>query len=473
MDGALLSCCFCNIYGTRVSVGFSTSRKTEMMSSQDNVGLRLLDISGTRVYLRKPIKKNADPHITNGDSKSLNESRQSFDNTMDWDPEEIETISSLFRGRIPQKPGKLGRERPLPLPVPYKNRPMGLPTSKKFARNTNILRKAISSRVYKDPTFLVGLAKEIKKLDPEEDVSLVLDKCSRFLRKGSLSMTVRELGHMGLPERALQIYCWVQEQPHLSPDDRLLASTVEVLARNHELKLSFKLEKFLSLSSKNVYEAVVRGFIRSGNLKLAYKLLSAAKNRKMMLDSGVYAKLILELGKNPDNRVLVLNLLEELGERDDLNLTQQDCTAIMKVCIKLGRFEIVESLYNWFKDSGMEPSVVIYTTLIHSRYSNNCYREALALVWEMEESNCLFDLPAYRVVIKLFVALNDLSRAVRYFSKLKEAGFSPAYDIYMDIIKVYAIHGRIAKCKEVCKEAEAAGFKLEEQTRSLLMELNE
>ncbi|PWA48817.1 tetratricopeptide repeat (TPR)-like superfamily protein [Artemisia annua] len=505
MDGALLSCCFCNIYGTRVSVSFSNSRKTEMMrTSQDNVRLSLMDISGTRVYLRKPIKKNADPHTTNGDSESLNEGRQSFDDTMDvldddlendsneeeeqirkieteaeaeddpeWDPEEIETISSLFRGRIPQKPGKLGRERPLPLPVPYKNRPMGLPTSKKFARNTNILRKAISSRVYKDPTFLVGLAKEIKKLDPEEDVSIVLDKCSRFLRKGSLSMTVRELGHMGLPERALQIYCWVQEQPHLSPDDRLLASTVEVLARNHELKLSFKLEKFLSLSSKNVYEAVVRGFIRSGNLKLAYKLLSAAKNRKMMLDSGVYAKLILELGKNPDNRVLVLNLLEELGERDDLNLTQQDCTAIMKVCIKLGRFEIVESLYNWFKDSGMEPSVVMYTTLIHSRYSNNCYREALALVWEMEESNCLFDLPAYRVVIKLFVALNDLSRAVRYFSKLKEAGFSPAYDIYMDIIKVYAIHGRIAKCKEVCKEAEAAGFKLEEQTRSLLMELNE
>ena len=47
------------------------------------------------------------------------------------------------------------------------------------------------------------------------------------------------------------------------------------------------------------------------------------------------------------------------------------------------------------------------------------------MVWEMEASNCLFDLPAYRVVIRLFVALSDLSRAVRYFSKLKKQVFAP------------------------------------------------
>ncbi|KAI3753562.1 hypothetical protein L2E82_25618 [Cichorium intybus] len=78
----------------------------------------------------------------------------------------------------------------------------------------------------------------------------------------------------------------------------------------------------------------------------------------------------------------------------------------------------------------------------------------------MEGRNCLFDLPTYRVVIKLFVALNDLSRAVRYFSKLKEAWFFPGFDIYMDLIKIYAVHGMIADCKE----AEVAGFKVEEQT---------
>ncbi|KAL0016793.1 hypothetical protein SO802_003862 [Lithocarpus litseifolius] len=391
-----------------------------------------------------------------------------------WDSDEIEAISSLFQGRIPQKPGKLNRERPLPLPLPHKLRPVGLPTPKNNVKLVSpkavSSRVSLSNKVYKNPGVLIGIAREIRSLSSEANVSVILNKWARFLRKGSLSLTIRELGHMGLPERALQTFCWAQKQPQLFPDDRVLASTVEVLARNHELKMPFNLEKFTSLASRGVIEAMVRGFIRGGSLRLARKVLLVAKDGKRMLDSSVYAKLILELGKHPDKQMLVVALLDELGEREDFSLSQQDCTAIMKVCIRLRKFEIVESLFNWFKQSGRDPSVVMYTTLIHSRYSENKYRESLAVVWEMEASNCLIDLPAYRVVIRLFVALNDLSRAVRYFSKLKEAGFSPTYDIYRDMIKIYMISGRLAKCKEVCKEAELAGFKLDRQTTSWLLQ---
>ncbi|KAL3523223.1 hypothetical protein ACH5RR_016057 [Cinchona calisaya] len=387
-----------------------------------------------------------------------------------WEPDEVEAISSLFKGRIPQKPGSLNRQRPLPLPLPYKNRPLGLPTQKKFSRKSiGIARESVLNQLYKNPTFLVGLAKEIKGLPSEEtNVSLVLDKWAWFLRKGSLSITVRELGHMDLPEKALLVFCWAQKHPHLYPDDRILASTVEVLARSHELKMPFRFDddKFISMVSRNVYEAMIRGFIKGGSLNIAWKLCSAARDGKRMLDSGVYAKLILELGKNPDKEILVSSLLEELAEREDLNLNPQDGTAIMKVCVRFGKFQIVEGLYDWFKKSGRVPSVVMYTTVIHSRYSEKRFREALAVVWEMEAANCLFDLPAYRVVIKLFVALNDLPRAVRYFAKLKEAGFSPTFDLYRCLIQIYEASGRIAKCKEVCKEAEIAGFKLDEQIRS-------
>ncbi|KAK4347402.1 hypothetical protein RND71_033741 [Anisodus tanguticus] len=198
--------------------------------------------------------------------------------------------------------------------------------------------------------------------------------------------------------------------------------------------MPFDLDKFTGLASRSVYEAMLRGHTKGGSLKLALKLLSMAKESNRVLDTGVYAKLILELGKDPDKSTLMLVLLEELAVRDDLNLTPQDCTAIMKICIRLGRFEIVEGLYDWFRKSGGNPT-----------------------------SNRLLDLPAYRVVIKFFVALNDLSRAVRYFSKLKEAGFSPTFDIYCSLIKVYMASGRLAKCKDICKEAEMAGFRFDEQ----------
>ncbi|KAL7172871.1 hypothetical protein ACSBR2_032360 [Camellia fascicularis] len=420
-----------------------------------------------------PVLDNYDDDIETDDDDE--EEKEGGDNIA-WEPDEIEAISSLFRGRIPQKPGKLGRERPLPLPLPHKIRPLGFPSPKKHPRrmasSTSISsRQSLSKQVYKNPGFLTELAKEIKSLPSEESVAVVLNKRSGLLRKGSLSLTIRELGHMGLPKRALQTFCWAQKQPHLFPDDRILASTVEVLARTHELKMPFNLKKFTSLASQSVIEAMVRGFIKGGSLELAWKLLFVVKDGKRMLDSSIYAKLILELGKNPDKHLQVLTLLEELGERDDLNLNQQDCSAVMKVCVRLGKFETVESLFSWFKQSGHDPSVVMYTTLIHSRCSEKKYREALAVVWEMESSNCLFDLPAYRVVIKLFVALNDLSRTKRYFSKLKEAGFSPTYDIYRDLFTIYIVSGRVAKCKEVCKEAEMAGFVLDKQIRSQLLQL--
>ncbi|KAF5930556.1 hypothetical protein HYC85_031429 [Camellia sinensis] len=290
-------------------------------------------------------------------------------------------------------------------------------------------RQSLSKQVYKHPSFLTELAKEIKSLPSEESVSVVLNKRSGLLRKGSLSLTIRELGHMGLPKRALQTFCWAQKQPHLFPDDRILASTVEVLARTHELKMPFNLKKFTSLASQSVIEAMVRGFIKGGSLELAWKLLFVVKDGKRMLDSSIYAKLILELGKNPDKHLQVLTLLEELGERDDLNLNQQDCSAVMKVCVRLGKFETVESLFSWFKQSGHDPSVVMYTTLIHSRCSEKKYREALAC------------------------GLGN-GKTKRYFSKLKEAGFSPTYDIYRDLFTIYMVSGRVAKCKEVCKEAE-------------------
>ncbi|XP_058098561.1 pentatricopeptide repeat-containing protein At2g01860 isoform X2 [Magnolia sinica] len=429
------------------------------------------------------IKKNIerDPPRTDSNSEERRESSGGSDDDVDedgnlvWGPDEIEAISSLFQGRIHQKPGKLSRERPLPLPMPHKIRPLGLPTLKKHVRsvspNAFSSRSSLSKRVYKNPDFLITLAREIGSLPPDVNASEVLDRWLQFLRKGSLSITVRELGHMGLPERALQTFCWAQKHPQFFPDDRILSSTVEILARTRGLKTPFEPGKFVSSASRSVIEAMARGFIRAGSFNLARKLLLAAKDSNRTLDPSIHAKLILEVGKDPDKYKLTLALLDELGEREDLNLKQQDCTAVMKICIRLGKFEAVEGLFRWYKESGMDPSIVMYTTMIYSRYCEKKYREALALVWEMEESDYLLDLPAYRVVIKLCVALNDLSRCVRYFSKLKEAGFSPTYDIYRDLIMVYASSGRLAMVRQMCKEVELAGFKLDKAMVALLSQM--
>ncbi|WOK94782.1 hypothetical protein Cni_G03487 [Canna indica] len=406
---------------------------------------------------------------------STNDSFHGGDDDFVWSPQELEAISALFERPMPQKSVQPTKERPLPLPSPHKARPIGAPTPKHHirsaARSLLAARSSFADRVHKNPEALIGIAREIAALPADSDASEVLDRWARFLRKGSLSMTVRELGHMGLPERALQTLCWVQKQRSLFPDDRTLASTVEVLARYRQLRMETEMDQYLNSASRTVIEAMAKGFLRAGHLHRARKILLFAKDNKRTIDTSIYAKLILEAGKTADGYRLAAAVLDELGEREDFNLEPQDCTAVMKVCIKLGRFELVENLFHWYKQSGRNPTVVMYTTVIHSRYCEKKYREALALVWEMECSGCPLDLPAFRVVIRLLVALNDLARAARYFSRLKDAGLSPTYDIYRDMIKVYTASGRLAKCRQVRKEAEMAGLRINENIIPLISEL--
>nr|UPT48564.1 pentatricopeptide repeat protein AaPPR317 [Agave angustifolia] len=430
------------------------------------------------VLYRQPINKREEDNKVKETSKE--DAHSVGSSVSEWSPDELEAISALFERKLPQKRpiSNKPKPRPLPLPLPYKTRPALVPTPKHHirlaARSVLASRATVSDQVRKNPEALIGIARDIAALSPDSDVSEVLDGWAKFLRKGSLSMTVRELGHMGLPERALQTFLWAQKhQPELFPDDRTLASTVEVLARSGKLKMEFELEKFLNSASRVVLEAMARGFIRAGNLGRARRLLLIAKQNNRTLDTSVYVKLILEAGKNPDGYKLASALLNELAEREELDLRPQDCTAIMKVCVRLKRFEVVEGLFNWYKESGKDLTVVMYTTVIHSRYCEKKYREGLALIWEMERSNLILDLPAYRVIIRLCVALNDLERAARYFSRLKEAGFAPTYDIYRNMICVYGASQRLAKCRQICKEVEMAGFTLDKETVALLSGVEE
>ncbi|KAJ3693937.1 hypothetical protein LUZ60_009417 [Juncus effusus] len=413
----------------------------------------------------------------------------------DWSQDEIDAISALFaRPTPPQTQRKFTKERekqvkkPVNSQFPPKTRSTDeTPTPKRHVRSATrtvlSTRSSFADRVRKNPETLISIAREISNLDSESDVSVVLDRWAPFLRKGSLSMTIRELGHMGQPDRALQTLCWAQKRtntpngskpgPVLFPDDRVLSSAVEVLARFNELKIEnlSELVNWIRAASRPVLESMIKGFIKAGKLRLARKIILIAQDNNRTLDPTVHAKLILAAGRTSDDYKLVKELIIELGEREDFALRPQDCTSIMKVCVKLGMYETLERLFDWYRQN-QNPTVVMYTMVMYSRYCDKKYREGLKLVWEMEGQNCLFDLPAYRVVIRLCIALNDLERGMRYFKKLKEAGFKPSYDIYKDLIKGYGVSGRYAKCRDLRKELELGGLVLDRELEAFFLQLD-
>ncbi|KAF3789105.1 hypothetical protein EJ110_NYTH19624 [Nymphaea thermarum] len=258
-----------------------------------------------------------------------------------------EALSLPFQGRVPQKPGKLGKDRSLPLPVLYKIRSLGLPTPKdhitsytsslassRTSIRSNFIgclqrnyRSSIRKRVYRNAIFLIELAWEIRNLPPEK----------------------KKIWAYGI--------------------------AVE--------------------STRNIL------------LGQARKLLLIVKVAGRTLDPSIHAKLIADMAKNPEKQELASVLIEKFGNREEFKLKQQDCTTQMKE-----DFEAAESLFTWFKNSGQSQVLLYHTELL------------------------------------------DI------FLDLKEAGFCPTYDIYRDIIKIYVLNGSVVMCREVSKEAELEGFKL-------------
>jgi hypothetical protein len=131
---------------------------------------------GVNLFLKKPTTTTTEQtHDDKDFDEESNEEEQNVDTDVVWESDEIDAISSLFQGRIPQKPGKLDRERHLPLPSPHKLRPLGLPTPKRLPAMVST-RSSVDKKLYKSPSFLVGLAREISRLNPDEDVLTILGK---------------------------------------------------------------------------------------------------------------------------------------------------------------------------------------------------------------------------------------------------------------------------------------------------------
>jgi hypothetical protein len=55
--------------------------------------------------------------------------------------------------------------------------------------------------------------------------------------------------------------------------------------------------------------------------------------------------------------------------------------------------------------------------------------------------------------------------------RLKDAGFVPTSDISCNLIESYAIAGRMAKCRQLIREAESTGVMLDRRLVSSLSEM--
>lgn len=373
--------------------------------------------------------------------RHVEEQKTDHGNPKGWTSEQLDIMAALLQRR--PRPS-LANRRPPPAPrLPSKHRPVGLPRR----RHKPPMATPMVLHHAKDKRYLTHLALQISRLPDGHQASSLLHGCEQVLLRGSLSATIRELGRLGKPLRALETFLWQRHYAHLWPDEKTLFSTIEVLAEARMEEQARDLLQAWAPTSLMAFEALARGLVSARLLHRTLLLKEEAENCGFTLDQGLYAEIILLASRlNKDQEVRML--LQELGTFPELRLSLEHCTSVMAACRKAKIYEAVRSLFEWWKQAGFLPNAIMYEIVITSLASAGKHRDALAIYWEMEKSGCAPDLLAYTALFEICAGLGDSSKALRLFARMKEAQITVTRNIYMNLIKVCCRDGRLGKARE-------------------------
>lgn len=377
-------------------------------------------------------------------------SEQEEEGASGWTSEQLDIVSALLQRR----PRQFSANRPAPPAprCPSTHRSLGLPPVR-YVR-THIISLP---RPAKDKLFLTRLAAQISELPHGHHASHILHSCQHVLIRGSLSATIRELGHLGLPLRALETFEWQQQCTHLWPDERTLCASIQVLAEAQMEDKAWELLRTHAPTTPLAFQALTHGLTVAGLLHSALLAKKEAEKCGCFLSQGEYAELVL-LASRQNRMEDVRMLVQELGTFPELQLSLEHCTSIMAACRKACMYDAVLGLFQWWKHAGFLPNVVMYEIVITSLSSLGKHRDALAIYWDMEKNGCAPNLVAYTALFEVCTQLGDTSRALKLYSKMRDSNIAPTRPIYTNLIKLCCRDGRLGKAREFMEAMRKEGL---------------
>ncbi|KAI5061375.1 hypothetical protein GOP47_0023880 [Adiantum capillus-veneris] len=122
-------------------------------------------------------------------------------------------------------------------------------------------------------------------------------------------------------------------------------------------------------------------------------------------------------------------LVQELGYFSELQLGLEHCTSIMAACRQVQMYDAVLGLFEWWKQTGFLPNVVMYQIVMMTLSDLRKYRDALAVYWEMTKNGCPPHLFAYDALFEICAQLGDASRALKLLAKMRESNITPTWRV--------------------------------------------
>ncbi|WOL16381.1 pentatricopeptide repeat-containing protein [Canna indica] len=359
-------------------------------------------------------------------------------------------------------------------------------------------------KITKQKSILSPLAKIVMET-PQNSLNSALDKWveeGNPLGRGEIFLIILNLRRRRLYWKALQFLEWVEANKRIELVERDYASRLDLVAKGHGLE---KAERYLEKIPENlrgeiVYRTLLANYVTANNVKKAEDVFKRMKELGLPVTTFSCNQLLL-LYKRLDRKKIAEVLL--MMEKE--NVKQSSFTYRILIAAKgsLNDISGMEKILETMKDEGIEPDLMIRTTVAKYYIFAGLNEKAEATLREMEGDDTIENSNARKFLLGLYASLgkeDDVRRiwetcnsnprmdeclaAIEAWGKLgkvenaeevfenmlkKWTKLGPKY--YIGLLKVYADNKLLAKGKKLAQRMSKDGCFIGPQTWDVLVKL--
>jgi len=219
-----------------------------------------------------------------------------------------------------------------------------------------------------------------------------------------------------------------------------------------------------------VFNTLIGGFARGGNLNQSFKLFNMLKKHGSKPDPRTYTLMFTAISRANDKQFSkeVLEKLREEVKRADIKPSTYIQNALMLALIRLGNYEEAFEIFENMKYMDIKPDKYAYSALMSAFIDEGSVEEALYFLREVQKKRIPVNTYIYHTFFKVCANAKtekDRMKAFEIFEEMKKNPFtrpnSVTYSMLLSIAKSVGTKQLEKFMEEVLHEVQKGNFELD------------
>jgi len=250
-------------------------------------------------------------------------------------------------------------------------------------------------------------------------------------------------------------------------------SIIQRLCKSKTMPMQIVMNKFRAIGAsgckydQTIYETLVDGFCREGDMVSAGKLLEEMGGNNFAPSAFCYCSQIKGFYKLRQfaNVLKVYSIMQKRGIWPDTIA----CNHILSIYCRKRDFNEALALLKEFRDHGVSLNPYSYNEFIHKLCRESFPEKALQLLPVMLKRNVLPGVVNYSTLISCFVKQMNSKKAVKLFTRMTKVGITFNVKTYTALIDLCIRNCKIGKACDLFKDMEKRGVHPDQITYNTLI----